>query len=115
MEQPKQTKITSVDPIEGALDFFSTMCSSMLMGGQGKAGNKFTAEVKGIIIDTCKPLDTKIWETGILRPVLEGKWVIVSQYHSEAEAQQGHQEWLAYMTEHPDAPLKDIDCWNLGL
>lgn len=113
MEQPKQTKITSVNPIEGVLNYFESVLPSPF--SVGKASNKFTDEVGGITIDTCMPRDTKIWETGILRPTSEGKWVIVSQYHSEVEAQQGHQEWLAYMTEHPDAPLKDIDCWNLGL
>ena len=106
-----------VNPIEGALNFMSTLAS----GGFEEAGKDcFNDQIldneKGnITVDTVCAPDTNIWETGIERLGIEGKWVIVEQYPDREEAEKGHQKWLELMKSQSDAPLKDIDMWSLGL
>ena len=108
----KGKKITSLQPLEGALDFLSSMPAVLT---NNHRTDVFTDELEGISIDTCKATDTRIWETGINREHIEGKWVIVSQYKDREEAEIKHKEWVEEMRKNPDAPLKDIDMWNLGL
>lgn len=116
MEKPKQTKITDVEPLSGAMNFMSALASSI--GKMGKfdnvRGEALTDRFNSITVDTCCPADTSIWETGVEREKIEGKWIIVSQYHSEEEAKAGHVKWVAFMKENPDCELKDIDQWNLN-
>lgn len=66
-----------------------------------------------IVVDSSLPPDTNIWETGIKRRNIEGKWVIVEQYEDKECAEKGHDKWVKLMTEYPDFPLKDIDMWSL--
>lgn len=97
------------DPITGALNFLSTFAS-----GNPYPDEQITNEVsKSITVDTALPKDTMVWETGIKRMEIEGKWVIVEQYPDKESAQIGHKRWVEQMTEYPDYPLKDIDTWNL--
>uniref|UniRef100_A0A6M3J298 Uncharacterized protein n=1 Tax=viral metagenome TaxID=1070528 RepID=A0A6M3J298_9ZZZZ len=103
----KGKRITSVSPLEGALDFFRTMS----LADRSEA---ITDKIGDITIDTCVPSDTNIWETGIKRESVEGKWVIVSQYETEEEAKKGHKGWVRLMREKPTCKLIDIDMWNLG-
>ena len=72
-----------------------------------------TDELEGISIDTCCAFDTGVWETGILREKVEGKWVIVSQYETKEEAEEGHKGWVELMKTDPACKLVDINMWNL--
>ena len=115
MERPVGRKITSVNPLEGALSALSFMKDQALgMDTSGRDRGAMREELDGIVIDTCIPSDTNVWETGINRESVEGKWVIVSQYESDEEAEKGHKQWVELMKEEPGCELKDIDNWNLG-
>ena len=117
MEKPEQKKVTSVNPVEGVLSFLSDMSAIMASGQSEPPGREdaLTDEFDSIKVDTCCTSDTGIWETGIRRADIEGKWIIVSQYDSRDEALSGHEKWVAYMKENPTCELKDVDIWNLGL
>jgi len=65
----------------------------------------FRDEFDNIVIDTVKPFDTGIWETGISR---DGKWVIVEQYDDRQSAKMGHSGWVMEMKKNPDAELTDV-------
>lgn len=97
-----------VDPLTGLIKLLESLAS-----GNPFPDKAFTTKVGDITVDTAPPKDTKIWETGIKRPT-EGKWVIVEQYPDEEEAKAGHQKWVEFMMENPNAPLKDIDLWSLN-
>ncbi len=106
----KGKKITSVSPLEGALQFLRAFASEE---EQDKEHNLFHNEFNNIIVDTCIPTDTDVWETGIQR---RGTlWVIVSQYENREEAEEGHKGWVKLLTKDPEAELKEIDMWNIGL
>jgi hypothetical protein len=108
----KGKKITSVNPMEGTMGFLSILAS----GGDNSAVRATAINTKldgGITVDTCCASDTGVWETGIRRESIEGKWVIVSQYENAEEAQKGHAEWVKLLKEAPKAELKDINMWNL--
>jgi hypothetical protein len=110
---PIGKKITSESPIEGVVGFFLNMKQQILNPSQEQ--ENITTKLPDITIDTCLPSDTNIWETGIKRDKIEGKWIIVSQYESTEEAKKGHDEWVKLMTNEPNSKLKDIDMWNIGL
>jgi len=97
-----------VSPMEGALNFLGAMAEGTLPPKE-----RFNTEVGcRIVVDTCLPGDTRIWETGIER---DGEpWVIVEQYPDKDAAVKGHNHWVKLMTEEPDFPLKDIDMWSLN-
>jgi len=97
-----------VSPLVGLLDFLATFAS-----GNPFSDKQITNEVGNITVDTCLPKDTRIWETGINRPDIEGKWVIVEQYEDEDTAKVGHEKWVKLMTDDPNHSLKDIDMWSL--
>lgn len=103
-------KPVRVDPITGISNFLSTMCF-----GNIHPEKQITEKLQDITVDTRLAPDTGIWETGIKRTKIEGKWVIVEQYKNENAAQKGHKKWVKLMTEHPDSPIKDIDIWSLGI
>lgn len=111
MDKPEQKKVTSVHPVAGALGFFSVLPQDW----EDSRQDVFTDELDGITVDTCCPTDTQVWETGVKRENIEGKWVIVSQHNSREEAEQEHKKWVEYLKENPTCELKDIDNWNLGL
>ena len=94
-----------VQPITGVLRFLSS-------GMQGPF-EQWTEELPDITVDTSIPADTHIWETGINRERIEGKWVIVEQYPDREAAKVGHSKWAELMKEYPDFPLRDIDSWSL--
>ena len=95
-----------VSPIEGFLQFIKS-------GLEGPIEQITDKTKQGIIIDTSFPTDTYIWETGIKRPAIEGKWIIVEQYPDKSHAIKGQRKWFKRMEKHPDFPLKDIDLWSL--
>ena len=95
-----------VEPITGLLQFLSS-------GMQGPLEH-WTEKLPDIVVDTCLPSDTNIWETGIERRKIEGEWVIVEQYPDEEAAKVGHLKWIKTMEEYPDFLLKDIDSWSLN-
>jgi len=105
--------IKSVNPLVGALSTLEMMKDQVL--GKDVSGRDTALQdvVGNITIDTCCPSDTHIWETGIDRPSIEGKWVIVSQYKGAEEAKKGHQVWVNLMRENPNSKLRDINMWNL--
>jgi len=98
-----------VDPITGLLNF-----TKALALGNPYLEKQITTNLKDIVVDTSLPKDTNIWETGIKRLKVEGKWVIVEQYPSEDAAKIGHAKWVELLTENPNTSLKDIDQWSLG-
>ena len=99
-------KPVRVSPLEGLLQ--------LLASGFERPSEQITDKIGSITIDTSLPSDTHIWETGIKRMSIEGKWGIVEQYPNKTEAEIGHKKWTNLMTEFPDYPIKDIDNWNLG-
>ena len=114
----KGKKITSVDPMVGALGFLSSYTKALSDPQGAFEKNRATAvrdKVGDITIDTCIPSDTGIWETGIRRESVEDGWVIVSQYETEEEAIVAHSNWVNLMRTDPTCELKDIDMWNLGI
>lgn len=98
-----------VHPIMGVLKMISALAEGRqpISIGREELPN-------GTIISTILAGDTQIHETGILRPSIEGKWVIIEQYPDEWMATVGHKKWIGIMTEFPDFPLKDIDMWNIN-
>jgi len=96
-----------VSPMEGAQNYLSAMAN-----GTFSSKERFNTEVEcRIVVDTCLPGDTKIWETGIKR---DGEpWIIVEQYPNKNTASKGHNHWVKLMTEEPDYPLQDINIWSL--
>ena len=99
------------NPLYGALDFISSM-PEILKGEHRK--DVFNDKLENITIDTCFPTDTHIWETGIKREKIEGKWVIVEQYEDKTHAEKGHKKWVKLMNKRQDFPLKDINMWNFS-
>lgn len=95
--------------MEGAMNFIATLATE-----NPYPDKQITSKLKDIVVDTALPKDTNIWETGIERENIEGKWVIVEQYPNEDVAKIGHEKWVKLMTESPNFPLKDIDIWSLG-
>ena len=79
----------------------------------GRATAK-TDEWDGITVDTCIPADTHVWETGVNRTKIEGKWIIVSQYENENEADKGHKSWVALLKKNPKAKITDIHADELA-
>jgi len=110
----KGRKITSLPPIVGALGAFEMLKDSALGKDVSNRPTALTDKVGDITIDTCAPADTDVWETGIKRESVEGKWVIVSQYETAEQARRGHKGWLKLVTDDPACELKDIDMWNLN-
>lgn len=103
-------KAKRVNPIEGVFNFLE-----VLKTGNPYPDKQITDELDGrITVDSALAKDTGLWETGIERLNLEGKWVIVEQYPDEDEAKKGHLRWVELMKEYPDYPLRDIDLWNLN-
>ena len=101
-----KNKITSSLPMTGLVDF-----AKALAQGEMSKNNINTVLESDIIIDTCVPSDTGIWETGVKR---KGEaWIIVSQYHNDSDAISGHQHWVEALTENPSLELEDINLWNL--
>lgn len=106
-------KITSVPPIIGALSAFEMMKDAALGKDVSGRATALTDEWDDITVDTCIPTDTGVWETGIERKSIEGKWVIVSQYENTEEAQVGHNKWVELLKKNPKSKLTDINNWNL--
>lgn len=115
MNQPEQIKISEDSPLVGALQFFGGLSDALLhpLSEQTRRSEALTDEFDGITVDTCSTNDTHKWETGIKREQIEGKWIIVSQYHNKEEAEEGHKKWVEYIKENPACELRDIDLWNL--
>ncbi len=105
-------KPVKVSPLEGALNFLETLASGNPYPDK-ETVTKTKLHENTVTVDTCLPKDTGVWETGIKRTKVEGKWVIVEQYPDETAAQMGHKKWVEQLTEFPDYPLKDIDMWSL--
>ena len=97
-----------VNPLEGVGNFLGALAN----GGWGPL-EQITDHVGDIVVDSSLPPDTMLWETGVKRPKIEGKWVIVEQYEDKPHAEEGHKKWVELMKEYPDFPLKDIDQWSL--
>lgn len=113
MEIPVRKKVTSIHPLVGALSFMESLKDSMLGKDVSGRATSLTDELGDITIDTCLPSNTGVWETGIKRDSIEGKWIIVSQYESDEEATREHKKWVELMKQEPTCDLKDINNWNL--
>ena len=64
-----------------------------------------------IIVDTCLPNDTAIWETGICAEPVEHFWegyTVVQQYKTQEDAKEGHENWIRRMKIDPKRNLVDI-------
>ena len=99
-----------VAPFTGVLNLFSCLAA-----GHTGPLEKITAKLHQdtVVVDTCLPPDTILWETGVYRKSIEGKWVIVENYKDRKCAEAGHRKWVSILTEYPDYPIKDIDQWSL--
>ena len=113
MDKPAGEKVTSTHPLMGVLSTISMIKDSALGKEVSGRDTSMTDKIGDITVDTCLPSDTNVWETGIKREAIEGKWVIVGQYVTDEEARDGHKKWVAYMKENPTCELEDIDMWNL--
>lgn len=113
MDRPIGKKVTSVNPMMGALSFFGTMKDQALGKDVSGRATAMTDKIGDITVDTCIPDDTGVWETGIRREAVEGEWIIVSQYESDEEAEEEHKKWVALMKEEPTCELKDLNNWNI--
>lgn len=108
--EPKQERITETNPISGVLSMLDGLVEG-LSGNNSHRDDVFRDEFDGIIVDTVKPLDTGIWETGISR---DGEpWVIVTQYPSREDAEKGHGVWVRALKDNRNRELSDIDLWNI--
>lgn len=72
-----------------------------------------SAEMPGVIIDTCKVYDgEQNYETGICHPEYnDGDWMIVESYDTAEEAEEGHLKWVRKMTGE-NLPKTIRDCCN---
>ena len=113
MKQPVGQKVTSTNPLLGVLSTLEMMKLQALGKDVSGRSTAMTDEVGNITIDTCVPSDTNVWETGIIRPSVEGAWVIVGQYITDEEAREGHKQWVELMQREPTCQLKDINNWNI--
>lgn len=113
MNKPIGKRVTSVAPLIGALSALEMMKDQALGKDVSGRDTAMTDKIGDITIDTCVPSDTGVWETGIKRDSVERKWVIVSQYESDEEAERGHKQWVKLMEEKPKCKLKDVNMWNL--
>lgn len=109
-----------VDPITGVVKFLTALAGDMVDPQRAFEENRATATNTRlhdgtVVIDTCLPSDTNLYETAIRRSEIEGKWVIVEQYPDAVTARIGHSKWVNILTEYPDYPLKDIDLWSIKL
>jgi hypothetical protein len=60
-------------------------------------------------IDTAAiPDSDEPFETAIKHPLYYDKWIIVEEYHTKAQAIQGHAEWFYKMTRNPPLELVDV-------
>lgn len=110
-------EIKRIDPITGIVNTFSLVKDSILAGGIENLPHRedvFRDEVNKIIIDTCCAPDTGCWETGICKDEEEA-WIIVEQYETREEAEEGHKKWVQAIKDNPDQELEDLDLWGLGL
>ena len=106
----KGERVTSVNPLIGALGALEMLKDSALGKDVSGRTTAMTDEVGEIVVDTCIPSDTDVWETGIKR---DGVWIIVSQYQTDEKAEKGHKGWVKLVTENPICKLIDINNWNL--
>lgn len=113
MKKPIGKRVTSMNPLVGAMGALEMMKDQALGKEVSGRDTAMADEMGDITIDTCIPSDTGVWETGIKRKSVEGEWVIVSQYDSDKEAKEGHEQWVKLMKEKPTCKLKDINMWNL--
>ena len=98
-------------PLEAILGINSFMMDSILHPERIKDTRKsaLTTHIGEITVDTVKPIDTNMWETGIQR---EGTWIIVEQYDDEQQAKVGHDIWVTQITNDPNMTLKDINIFG---
>jgi hypothetical protein len=105
-----------VNPIKNPFGMIETVLQGLESMGSGEEPENrktaITTEVGDQVVDTVLTPDTGKWETGIER---HGKWIIVQQYATKAEAEVGHQSWVQAITETPDMPLVDVFLEDLDL
>jgi hypothetical protein len=82
------------------------MIDSILKAAVQDRSKALCTEELGWVVDTTKPGDTGIWETGI--SVDDKPWVIVEQYSDEAHAIEGHEKWVDLMRENRNRELVDV-------
>lgn len=102
--------VKRINAIEGGLSTFEAVANNIIRGYEPEFRKDVFSDVIGdITIDTVKAFDTGMWETGIERKNIEGKWVIVEQYESREDAQKGHDNWVELMRKTPKVKLEDIN------
>ena len=106
--------VKRINPFEGAAMTMSRIYESVITGKELEHRKDVFNDVIGdITIDTCKGFDIGMWETGIERKSIEGKWIIVEQYTNREKAEAGHKVWVDKLTKNPNIELTDIDLWGL--
>jgi len=97
-----------------AKELFATLlnCGEIIATDNKEHRKKaYTTKIGNITIDTVKPSDTLVWETGIRK---RGKWTIVEQYPNKAKAEIGHYKWVESIRTDPKMPLTDIFLAEVG-
>ena len=101
----------TISPIVGMFGTLETLKDSALNAGVGSwRADALSTTLPTYEVDTCVPLDTRTWETGI-KPNDKG-WVIVEQYEDETEARKGHARWVSKLTTNPKLRLRGIHIWE---
>ena len=87
----KSIKEPTVTDLLKAMGGLNTMLSNPA-GVANSRKDALTDTIGKTIVDTVRPIDTGVWETGI--EVDEKPWVIVEQYANETEAIAGHKKYV---------------------
>ena len=68
-------------------------------------------ESDNFTIDTCLVTDSEYnYETAVkYYGFNDGRWMIVEQYNTESEAQDGHNRWVEYLTNNEPEFFEDIN------
>ena len=71
----------------------------------------YNYESDNFTIDTCLVTDSEYnYETAVKYDGFnDGRWMIVEQYNTESEAQNGHNRWVEYLTNNEPEYFEDIN------
>ena len=100
-EYVKNRAWTAEEIVENTAKSLSSMVAEV-----GTGRKDFLRDSVGkMVVDTCVPSDTGLWETGVTKP--DGEWIIVEDYLNAEEAKAGHAAWVQHVKAGKKLP-KDI-------
>ena len=88
---------------------FISMFGSMFSNHSSRLVDNYESD--NFTIDTCLVTDSEYnYETAVKYDGFnDGRWMIVEQYNTESEAQDGHNRWVEYLTNNEPEYFKDIN------